>query len=72
MTLHREGYIIMTVGLLILSLIQVGNYFLLTETGWMWLFLLLTMGVLVMAYLTESKRLDHMLCAVLITRALAA
>lgn len=51
MTLHREGYIIMTVGLLILSLIQIGNYFLLTATGWMWLFLLLTMGVLVMAYL---------------------
>ena len=51
MTLHREGYIIMTVGLLILSLIQIGNYFLLTATGWMWLFLLLTMGLLVMAYL---------------------
>lgn len=51
MTLHREGYIIMTVGLLILSLIQIGNYFLLTATGRMWLFLLLTMGVLVMAYL---------------------
>lgn len=49
--MHREGYLIMTVGLLSLSAVQVGNFMLWTLTGWMWLFLLLTLGVLVMAYL---------------------
>lgn len=51
MTLHREGYLIMAVGLCILTSIQIGNYFLFTATGWLWLFLLLTLGVLVMSYL---------------------
>lgn len=51
MTLHREGYLIMAVGLTILSAIQVGNYYLFAYTGWLWLFLLLTLGVFVMAYL---------------------
>jgi phosphatidylserine decarboxylase len=51
MKLHREGYLIMTVGLLLLSAVQIGNYFLLSVTGWVWLFALLTIGVLVMAYL---------------------
>lgn len=41
----------MTVGLILLSLIQVGNYFLFNFLGWSWLFYLLTAGVLVMAYL---------------------
>ena len=51
MTLHREGYLIMAVGLTLLTSIQIGNYFLYTVTGWLWLFLLLTLGALVMAYL---------------------
>ncbi len=51
MTLHREGYLIMATGLTILTGIQIGNYFLFTATGWLWLFLLLTLGALVMAYL---------------------
>lgn len=41
----------MAVGLIILSAIQVGNYFLFTMTGWTWLFLLLSLGALVMACL---------------------
>lgn len=41
----------MMVGLLILAGIQVGNFFLYQWTGWLWLFLLLTLGALVMAYL---------------------
>lgn len=41
----------MAVGLIILSAIQVGNYFLFTMSGWTWLFLLLSLGALVMAYL---------------------
>lgn len=41
----------MAIGLLILTAIQIGNYFLFKATGWLWLFLLLTLGALVMAYL---------------------
>jgi len=41
----------MATGLTILTAIQIGNYFLFTATGWLWLFLLLTLGALVMAYL---------------------
>ncbi|MFN5147899.1 MAG: phosphatidylserine decarboxylase family protein [Flavobacteriia bacterium] len=51
MTLHREGYLIMAVGLTLLTSIQIGNYFLYTVTGWLWLFLILTLGAIVMAYL---------------------
>ena len=51
MTLHREGYTIILVSLLILSGIQIGNFFLFQWLGWLWLFLLLTLGALVMAYL---------------------
>lgn len=51
MKLHREGYLIILIGLLILGAIHVGNYFLLQYTGWDWLFYLLTLGELVMTYL---------------------
>ena len=51
MTLHREGYLIMAVGLTLLTGIQILNYYLFTFTGWLWLFLVLTLGALVMAYL---------------------
>lgn len=51
MKLHREGYLVMMIGLLILTAIQIGNYFLFQVTGWLWLFILLTLGALVMAYL---------------------
>lgn len=51
MKIHREGYTIILIALLILSAIQVGNYFLYTVTEWLWLFLLLSLGVLVMFYL---------------------
>lgn len=51
MKIHREGYLIIVIGLVILGLIETGNYLLFKYTGWLWLFLLLTAGVLVMAYL---------------------
>lgn len=51
MKLHREGYLVITIGLLILGVIQYSNFLLFTATGWMWLFALLTVGVLVMTYL---------------------
>lgn len=51
MRLHKEGAMIIPVGLGILALIEVLNYMLFVSTGWLWLFLLLTFGVIVMAYL---------------------
>lgn len=51
MKLHREGYLIIAIGLLILIGIQFLNFLLWLAVGWLWLFLLLTVGVLVMAYL---------------------
>lgn len=51
MKLHKEGYTIIAVGLLILGTIQLLNYFLFLYTGWLWLFLLLSFGVVVMAVL---------------------
>jgi phosphatidylserine decarboxylase len=51
MKLHREGYLIITIGLLILIGIQFFNFYLWSILGFWWLFALLTIGVLVMAYL---------------------
>lgn len=51
MKLHREGYLIILIGVLILGAIHVGNYFLFQATGWDWLYYLLTFGELVMLYL---------------------
>lgn len=51
MKLHREGYLIITIGLFILIGVQLLNLWLWTIVGWWWLFALLTLGILVMAYL---------------------
>jgi phosphatidylserine decarboxylase len=51
MKLHREGFTIIAVGLLILGVIQALNFWLFTHLGWTWLFLLLSLGVVVMAVL---------------------
>ncbi|AEA44642.1 phosphatidylserine decarboxylase family protein [Fluviicola taffensis] len=51
MTLHREGTTTILIGILILGLIEWGNYWLYTKTDWLWLFLLLSAGALVMLYL---------------------
>jgi len=51
MTIHREGYGIISVSALILGLIQTGNYFLYKYTEWLWLYLLLSVGALVMLFL---------------------
>jgi phosphatidylserine decarboxylase len=51
MTLHREGTTTIIIAVIILGLIQWGNYWLYTLTGWLWLFLLLSAGALVMLYL---------------------
>lgn len=51
MTLHREGTATIIIAVVILGLIQWGNYWLYTKTDWLWLFLLLSAGALVMLYL---------------------
>jgi phosphatidylserine decarboxylase len=51
MKLHREGYLIITIGLIILIAIQGLNYYLWTIVGLWWLYTLLTIGVIVMSYL---------------------
>ena len=51
MSIHREGYLIILIGLLSVAAMQVGNYFLYSFTGWLWLYLLLSLGLLVLLYL---------------------
>lgn len=51
MKIHREGYSIILISFLILGLIEVGNYFLYLHLEWLWLFILLSVGALVMMYL---------------------
>jgi phosphatidylserine decarboxylase len=51
MTLHREGTTTIIIAVIILGLIQWGNYWLYTKTEWLWLFILLSAGALVMLYL---------------------
>lgn len=64
MKIHREGYLIIAIGILILGAIELGNYFLYTYTGWLWLFLLLSAGVLVMLYLiVQFFRVPNRTCS---------
>lgn len=51
MKIHREGYLIIAIGLFLLIGLQLSNYYLWTLTGWWWLFALITVGVLFLAYL---------------------
>jgi phosphatidylserine decarboxylase len=51
MTLHREGYATIILACIVLSIMQWGNFLLWQVTGWLWLFLLLSLGILVLAYL---------------------
>ncbi|MFY7989402.1 MAG: phosphatidylserine decarboxylase family protein [Fluviicola sp.] len=51
MTLHREGTATIILGTIVLGLIEWGAYWLYGYTGWLWLFILLSLGVLVTYYL---------------------
>ena len=51
MTLHREGTATIILGIIVLGLIQWANYWLLQQTGWDWLFYLLSVGVIAVFYL---------------------
>lgn len=63
MKLHREGYLIIIIAMMLLSGIQVGNFYLFQVTGWLWLFCLLTFGVVLMAYLVvQFFRVPNIQC----------
>lgn len=51
MTLHREGFATIILTSIVLSILQWGNFLLWQATGWLWLFLLLSLGFLVLFYL---------------------
>lgn len=51
MKIHREGYLIIAIAIVLLSLIHIGNFFLLQISGWKWLYYLLTLAEFVMLYL---------------------
>ena len=51
MTLHREGTATIILGIIVLGLIQWANFWLLQQTGWDWLFYLLSVGVIAVFYL---------------------
>ena len=51
MKIHREGYLIILIAALILGAIELGAYLLYQWNGWLWLFLLLSLGVVIMMYL---------------------
>ena len=63
MTLHREGFTIIMVSLLALSGLQLGNYFLYQTTGWLWLYLLVSLGFLVFFILiVQFFRIPNRVC----------
>ena len=63
MKLHREGYLIITTGLTILSLLEWGFYYLYTLTGILWLFAMLSALVLTVAYLiVQFFRIPNRTC----------
>lgn len=61
MTLHREGTVTILLATLVLGLLQFGNFWLFNQTGWLWLYLLLSVGfltlfVLVVQFFRIPKR----------------
>ncbi len=63
MKIHREGYLIITIAVLLLSAIHLGNYFLYQSLGWFWLYALLSIGELVMLYLVvQFFRIPNITC----------
>ncbi|MBI1836049.1 MAG: phosphatidylserine decarboxylase family protein [Flavobacteriia bacterium] len=63
MKIHREGYLIIFIAIVLLSVIHVGNYFLYQALGWMWLYILLIVGELTMLYLViQFFRIPNRTC----------
>jgi len=51
MTIHREGYLIILTSAFGIGFLQLGNFFLYRFTGWMWLYLILSLGLCVFFFL---------------------
>jgi phosphatidylserine decarboxylase len=63
MKLHREGYLIIIIAAILLSLLQIANFYLYQFTAWTWLFALLLLGELVMMYLViQFFRIPNITC----------
>jgi phosphatidylserine decarboxylase len=63
MKIHREGYLIITIAIVLLSIIHLGNYFLYQNVGWLWLYILLIIGELTMLYLVvQFFRVPNIKC----------
>jgi phosphatidylserine decarboxylase len=63
MKIHREGYLIITIAIVLLSIIQLGNHFLYQNFGWLWLYILLIVGELTMLYLVvQFFRVPNIKC----------
>lgn len=63
MKLHREGYLIILIGTLIVAGLGLGNYFLWQLTGWTWLYILLWIGLGVLWYLiVQFFRIPNRTC----------
>lgn len=63
MTLHREGTATILIGTVVLGLMEWANYWLYTKTNWLWLFLLLTLGIAVVFYLiVQFFRIPKRIC----------
>lgn len=63
MKLHREGYLIILIGTLIIAGLGLGNYLLWQLTGWTWLYILLWIGLGVVWYLiVQFFRIPNRTC----------
>lgn len=51
MTIHREGYLIILIGFISVSLLQFGNFLLYRTLEWLWLYIILSLGLFVLMYL---------------------
>jgi len=51
MTFHREGYLIILISIIGVSILQFGNFWLYRSIGWTWLYALLSLGLLVLLFL---------------------
>lgn len=51
MTFHREGYLIMLIGFISVSILQFGNFLLYRTLEWLWLYVILSLGLFTLMFL---------------------
>jgi phosphatidylserine decarboxylase len=51
MGIHREGYLTLLIGFISVSLLQFGNFLLYRTLGWLWLYVILSLGLLTLMIL---------------------